>query len=318
MLVIDEACAADGDILNLALGQLSGSPADVPLTRIQSTPTKLVHPFRAWWDDAPAEARFTWTGYPEDCPWVSPTQMEQDRALHDKNWLRIHHEGEFGSATGTVFDPDDVDACSLPRPPDGHRSFGCRCGPACPVKDDLPWVTGARLGVDWGFQHPTVLTVLVAVEPPPAADELPMPPTYTVAHAEGWVGRGEAWLYARILDLVREWRADAFLDASHVFQNEALRAPIRDAGRRSFAVPFSKAKMEMVGNLNRLLQTRRLRIPFEARETKAQLLSYSWEEGREVPAKVADDWVDSLMLAAWGFRVGGRPGLITVDPGIFG
>lgn len=310
MLLLDEACSADPRIIELALGQLQGSPGEVPLFRAQSTPTKLVHWFRDRWKAAAKDEKFEWTGRHEDCPWISEAAVETAIRDNSKNWSRIHIDGEFGSATGTVFDWDDVEAAEI-EAVETHPLF------------NAPSVVSTKIGVDWGYVHPTVLTVTKRVRPAKVevmkeGRRIDVPDYFFVTHVEGWSEKPEDFLYGRIRKLIDDenTRGDLYLDAEAKFQNESVRRLVSRKAVTARPVAFSKDKMAMIGHATMLLEQRRVLIPMKFRELLDQLATYSWEETmyqgsrvpKERPLKVNDDFVDSFVLSLWGHRRA-RPGM---------
>lgn len=313
MLVFDEMCAAEEKIVELAEGQLLGSRADKPLYRVASTPDKLFHTFRDYWNNADEYGfvQFHWRAY--DCPWISIETIELLKKRHDSNWIRIHIDGEFGSATGTVFDFDDVEATRIDSLQEDELF-------------DEANISATTIGVDWGFVHPTVFVVasvldLVVRE----LDSIPLEAKlFYVRHVEAHTGKPdgdddvgyEQFLYGRAKTLVERYAGDFFLDSSHIFQNETVKKIASDAGRTAESIPFSRDKMTMVGWANTLLEKKLVRIPKEYRRLLEQLSNYSWEEKQEKPIKKDDDYVDAFNLALWGFN---RPqyGVVEVDDEIF-
>ncbi len=324
LLDIDEACAADEEILHLAMGQRAGS--SLGLLRVASTPDKVFHVFRDWWSEADERGwkAFSWGArkvHPDGTwdatlPWLPRDIIEDLMRDNDANWVTIHIDGEFGSATGTVFRLEDVQAAriddSLVRPiPEGMD----------PAKIDPLYnpeaITSLRTGVDWGFEHPTVLTTTARLQVPNWADlGLRGPDIYYVVHVEGHTQRSADFLYARTADVLQQFPGDIYLDSSHPFENQAVGRIARAARKTSHPVAFGKDKMAMVSHANMLLEQGRLRIPRRFTELLEQLAAYEWEvrkvAGRLVPAekprKLNDDYVDSLILSLWGHRLGTGPG----------
>lgn len=305
MLVFDEMCAAEERIVELAEGQLLGSRADKPLYRVASTPDKLFHTFRDYWNNADEYGfvQFHWRAY--DCPWISVETIELLKKRHDSNWIRIHIDGEFGSATGTVFDFDDVEATRID-------------SLAADELFDEEKISATTIGVDWGFVHPTVFVVasvldLVVRE----LDSIPLEAKlFYVRHVEAHSGKPEDFLYDRARELVDRYGGDFYLDSSHIFQNERVERIAREYGKLAESIPFVRDKMSMIGWANTLLEKRLVRIPKEFRRLLEQLSNYSWEERKEKPLKKDDDYVDAFDLALWGFN---RPqyGVVEVDDEIF-
>lgn len=312
MLVFDEMCAADEKIIDLAEGQLLGSRVDKPLYRVASTPDKLFHTFRDYWNNADdyGFVRFEWNAF--DCPWISVEVIEKNKRRKDKNWVKIHIYGEFGSATGTVYDFEDVEASEI-------QSLE----KDVIYKEDL--VTGTCIGIDWGFKHPTVFVVISCIFSE-QEDRL-----YYVRHVEGHSMKPEEYLYDRARALISRYLTypmlgGVYMDSSHIFQNEVVSRIAQDHGHTATPIAFSKDKMTMIGWSNNLFEKRArderplIRIPSGTSEEKKlleQLSNYSWEENQEKPRKIDDDYVDAFNLALHGFNQP-KYGFVEVDEEFFG
>ncbi len=301
MVVLDEACATDPDIMLLVEGQRVGAPvlpgASAPLYRVMSTPDKMFHLFRDRWEEREARGYVGrhWTVH--DCPWITPETIAQDVLDHDKNWVKIHHEGEFGAALGTVFDYDDVQATTIPT---------LQADKAWKPFDENPdLIEASALGVDWGNVHPTVLVTV-------AMARVDGEPRYWVVHVEGHVKMPSQELYERIARAASAWQANAFLDANDSRANMEIRPILNRQGLTARPVAFSKFNMAMIGGVRAVLEKRQLRVPLtgEGPTLLRQMADYEWDadaakRGVEKPRKVADDYVDALKLAIWGLREGG-------------
>ena len=311
MVVLDEACAVDPDIMELVEGQLTGAPAphggSAPLYRIQSTPDKLFHPFKVRWDRR-GELGYAWhTWGARDCPWMSDEEIQRQLLENDANWARMYLWGEFGSASGTVFRLEDVEAATLET-----------------LQDDEAWaqaeeqpdrIVRKAVGVDWGFEHPTVILGVVQVGEKEDA-------RIYVVHAESFRHTAGEELHAAIARTCETWHAGAWLDASHKMENERARRYLSPMGLAAHPVAFSAYNLAMVSAVRAALEQRhadgrpRLRVPLggsnpnvrlEGAALLRQLAEYSWDPDveREKPLKENDDFVDALKLAVWGLRRGG-------------
>jgi hypothetical protein len=328
LLVLDEVCAIDPDILDLALGQKVGTK--LGLVRALSTPDKLFHPFWEWDMEAPRYGwrQFSWglrafaadgTWAPR-FPWVSRASIEDDLQLHDSNWVRVHIDGEWGSATGTVFAFEDVQLARIDDPlePAARDLLAAQD----PSKLDPWWdadaVVSWTLGIDWGFQAPTVITVWARVQPVLASAyaaraaglaDLPAD-LYYLRHVEAYRQQEATFLLDRVDHLLEEFPASVYMDASHPFECVAVGRIAARRARPATAIPFVRDKMGMVSWMNALLEKRQVRIPKRFAETLGQIAAYEWEEGKERPRKGNDDHVDSSMLGLWGHRAEmGGPGV---------
>lgn len=323
LVVYDEACVADPYIMELVEGQLVGGVppdgASGPLYRIQSTGTELIHPFVDKWNDRVDLGYFSLTWGARDCPWITEESILQDELEHDQNWITIHIEGRFGSATGMIFQYEDIKYARVPT-----------------VEED-PWkiwpfvvkhphfIKRASLGIDWGMKAWTTFIVIVEVDIPagerrPLLDEMKergedpptMWPIYYVVHIEGMRNTSADAILEEAQIVAESWNASAYPDSSDAFMNDALETRLADAGLGTYPVVFSKYKMSMIGHFRSWLERKRVRIPRTGRGRRGvpirgdlllnQLAAYSWEKKVEKPKKGNDDFVDGIICAAWGLK----------------
>ena len=314
MVVLDEACATDEEIMLLVEGQLVGAPllpgATAPLYRVMSTPDKLHHRFRQLWEERKERGYVGrhWTAY--DCPWMTPDAIAQWILDHSKNDVRIHIKGEFGARAGTVFDYDDIQTATLKTLQDDPTGLWSLI-----EMDPSRWIDAAALGVDWGNVNPTVLVVVVLVH----IGDIPI---YYVVHVEGHSRMPAQQLYERIARAATNWRADTFMDANDSRANMEITPILARQDLSARSVAFGKFNMAMIGGVNAVLEKIQLRVPLagEGAILLRQLADYEWdpvaaERGLEKPIKDNDDFVDALKLAIWGLRHEGEeegPGVLQV------
>lgn len=319
MTVLDEACATAEDIMELLEGQISGSPppygADAALYRVMSTGTKLRHKFVEKWE-AREDLGYAWkTWGQKECPWITEEEIAQQVAEHSQNWVNIHIHGKFGSATGTVFDERHVLAAVVPRL--GLDAVGEKDELWEAVEEEDPRLTVRHaLGVDWGFEHPTVLTVSASVDVDPGTraarfPDIPRWPRVYTRHIESHRHTDLTFRWERIAKVAGLYRASAFLDSEAASENARATAMLRQIGLRGEIVSFGKWKLSMIDAATALLEKRGAVIPqmggagtetLEGQALIDQILRYSWDEsgGRERPRKGDDDYVDSWILSVWG------------------
>ncbi len=317
MTVLDEAMATDEAIMSLLEGQVSGSPppwgAREALYRIQSTGTKTHHLFRERYE---AAERGELKGYvlhtwgQRACPWITEEEIARAIAEHSENWVNIHIEGRWGSASGTVWKESDILAAAVRR-----------------LQDDEVWryaeerpdaITAKVLGQDWGYVNLTCNLVLARVDPGKGTREAMFPdvpawPRYYVVHVEGNAGdkMGADYLYERAVLAMDTHRCNGYGDVSHKFPNDHLRQRARAIGLRWHEVVSSGNNQTMIDRITAWLEHRQLiipqeigtrRSPAEGQKLLDQMLAYAWAEtgGRERPQKGNDDYVDALKFAGHG------------------
>lgn len=323
MLVIDEACAVGVDILDLAMGQRLGGSRG--LVRALSTPDKFFHPFVQEWMFQ-AEARgwqpFNWGmrkflpdgSWEPTFPWVTRATIEDLLANQDSAWVLVHVDGQPGAPSGTVFKYEDIQEAKI-------ESLE-----ADPLYNEEA-VVSTKMGLDWGFVHPSVIVISERLVPNPGLVEelgltVPKELTYIV-HVEAWTGKSGDFVRGRVGTLLDDEKlaGDILADSSHPTENEALRQLAFRKHHRAIAVNFGTTKTAMVGNLNLLFETKAIRIPRKFVELLEQLSNYKWEEKKdprtgekvavEKPQKGDDDYVDAAMLSVWGHRKG-KAGFVPV------
>lgn len=301
MVVLDEACAADPNIIALVEGQLVGAPHPYggrqALYRIQSTPDKLFHPFRDRWEKRKEAGYAVHEWGARDCPWVSEEEIQQLVMDNDSNWANIHIDGEFGSATGTVWQYKDVLSASIPSLQEDPTGLWPEI-----EEDQSLFVERAATGVDWGWRHPTAIVTVVLVETP--AQE----PRVYVVHAETQSEMPQDPLIAHIMAAAGPWHASIYADSSDMRENDAIRRTASQAGLGARSVAFSKYNLAMIGAVGARLEKSQMMVPLsgEGALLLRQMADYSWEEKgiTERPIKLNDDLVDALKLAVWGLRRG--------------
>jgi hypothetical protein len=278
LVYLDECCQAEPPIIIAALGCNVHSAQ--PKTVLTSTPDKLFHPFREIDLDVDGKGadfiRHHWTCY--DCPWIDASMIEERKRIMDKNSFRIEMMGEYGVASGTVYDPDTIE-------------FAVKLG-LTPYNDmhDNPWI-GATMGVDWGWNHPTVCTI-TQVDP---------------VNMVCWVTRVEGYRYRTTEDMITDMTRLAceygvtriYCDSSHPANVRSFKNRVRDFSIPVSSVPFNKYKDQMISNSRNLLEKQRVGI-CQGRYNSVlaeQLSAYHFREGKDDIEKKEDDYVDSFNLS---------------------
>lgn len=276
LLYFDETCQAEPDIIDAGLGCNVHSPQ--PKTLMTSTPDKIFHPFYEIDVDREgkgADFKFHhWTCY--DCPWISAEEIERKKRLYDTNRFRIEMLGEYGSATGSVFDVDLLE-----------QSFAKGANMYVPTQTN-PWLASG-MGIDWGWNHPTVCTI-AKVDPI----------EYRI-----WITLARPFRFKTIDTIANEVKVDVAThavkrvccDAENPGYIRQLKNELRAFMIPVQAIPFNKYKDQMLTNFRKLLEDGRLIIDTRLRQTKEQLLAYHFMKDQDRPEKKEDDFVDSAILA---------------------
>ncbi|MEE9198148.1 MAG: hypothetical protein V3U45_08375 [bacterium] len=312
LVLLDEACATDPAIMLLLEGQLASAPklpgAKAALYRIMSTPDKPFHLFRDRWEK---RKELGYRGHEwglRDCPWFTTEEIALLRLEHDDNWWRVHGEGEFGGAGGSVFRYEDVQAAAIPRlveDPTGLWQL---------VEEDFSrWVDAVACGVDWGWEHPTVIEVVVRTH----VDGAQTMPVLYVVHVEAvehTPTKDTFELIANAIEPWREWSPPVLLEAAHKREIMELRPVLGPLGSTSRSINTSVLNYQLISEVRLRLERGQTRIPMdgEGADLLRQLSEYSWDPkakergGDERPLKGGDDFVDAHKLAVWALRGAGR------------
>jgi len=283
ILCLDEAVLIPKNLIDAALPVVRTSKRPKRIVMSTASPKVSLAWFLHIWQNAEELGfkRYEWP--PEECHWLHGKEAEFAKKLVDSETYKIEWLGEIAERKGRVWDPElirkalvDIRKVEVyPRP-------------------SKPDVTEWSLGLDWGFIHPTVITV--------------------------WEKQGET-LYARdcrirpetaLLDIMQEIKEDfprvpVYADASGVHENDQL----QKMGVKVTSVNFGKDKDALIGHVRWRLEKGLIKIPdpnppnpdpdtlAECRKYYTlveQMLAYSYDE-KGKPRKVNDDAVDSMLCA---------------------
>jgi len=297
VLFLDEVCEADSRVIKSAFGQLLGT-RDIKVAA-SSTPHRMVHIFRDWWIDKKyGFKKHHWSAF--DCPWMTKQSIDSLRNIYTDDEYTIEVLGDFASAHGSVFKSDDVNkAGSLIVLPKEVFAFDWDSSTVSDVKQPLQVVEWFH-GVDWGFQHPTVLISGFV-----GNDGL-----LYVTKAFGMKRWREEDIMEYIFEEVKDKPGIVYADSSHIFQNNSLREKLIPLGENSGVVPivYRAIKTRIVRNANAFFEKRRVKVlKEECSKLLEQCLNYSYAEIKEGTQegkilKVEDDYVDGFLNMCWGAR----------------
>lgn len=288
VMFIDEACQAESNIISAALG---GSLTALNFKLIvASTPNKMVHVFKDWWDNAKKLGFVKYHQSAYDCPWIQKSTIDQFKTILDEATFKIEVLGEFASATGSVFDEKLIREGIIDKLPETVEVYDEKHHKL--VEQELVLVN-PTVGIDWGYKHPTVVTVV-------AEDQLGR--IYVLEDIE--LNRPtEAQIEQVVVDMVRKYDAEVYADSSSPFQINHMRLRLLPTGHGIHPVVFSRIKDRLISNVRTFMENHALYYIRDKTETLInQLIDYSYEEDTEKPKKENDDHVDSLMVAMWPHR----------------
>lgn len=304
-LIYDEAVLVNQHNIFDALGGVWTSQ-DLKIV-FSSTPNKMNHMFYRIQqgccdidDKDPAKDYLSKSGYHVhhwtcyDCPWIPERNIKEAEEAYDRNMFRIEMLGEFGSASGTVFDAETI-ALAI------RDSM-----PEILMKDPKAVLKELAFGVDWGFSHPGVVTV-------GGVDEKGV---LHIIYSISRKGLAREWIDKYIPNLAGKYDPYVmYLDAENAGENKDLADKLPDIGTRR--ISFAKYKGRMISALRSRLEKGTIVIYRGIGDNDKcleQLYAYEWmenEEGivTEKPEKGNDDSVDSLMLCVFALR----PDYVDID-----
>lgn len=271
LLIFDEVCQAEDNIVESALPMTASSRHGREI--LCSTPNQMFHIFKRYWDQAESY-KFRKFGPWDlhDCPWVKRDKIDHAQQTYSESRYLTEILGQFSKAEASLFDPKDIDFA---------------------FEQEFHNVASETIiaGIDWGQDHPTVLTMAQQVKG-----------EAKVFYQQIWKDQRYTHVQDEISKLCTKVRCRAiYADSSHAGENERL----EEAGEDVERVNFALVKDEMVENLMFLVEKHTLKVSAELQELKHQLSTYRRvrkKTGRASFSKENDDCVDSLMLALWGVK----------------
>lgn len=285
MIIIDEACSAKPSILTSVL------PQTITATKMKvvilTTPDKLVHIAKTWWDMAEELeiVRYSWNAY--QCSWIPRKNIETYKKVFDKATFAIEVMAEWTSKSGSVFDHADIQAAKIDMD-------------ELPPLDELNYTF---MGIDWGDANETVATVIgVTGDPEKDTD------TWYVYAVRAWQRARIDEMCDGIVELSEIFEPIILSEQSSVsaFANRELRDRLSDIGIIMKQDTFTNKKHRMVNNLKMRLERRKYKIPRRFKKTINQMTNYHYkmvnDEVRDEYEKKEDDYVDSSTWANWGIH----------------
>ena len=264
ILIIDEACQADDDLITAAMPMIGTSR--YPRLVFSSTPDvyySLFVKILNGKNEFTEFQRFVWSA--EDCPTVGKGFLSSQKKWLDSGKFGIEYLGIPYSFSGRVFPLEQLRECvkyrGLIREKDGPL----------------------YAGVDWGYSPaPTVLTIVQQLKKGREN-------RWRVIHTSSYLAENFAIVLNKLEKIVKMHEVLAlYCDSSHPGENQRLAAK----GLPVFPVKFKSQKNRMLSNLKALVENENIEIDGERDyPLVAQLRDYSYDTKRN------DDFVDSLMLA---------------------
>ncbi len=288
ILWIDEAMDATDDIITEALPQVDSSSHGRWV--MSSTPYVPFGVFIDFWNHADEYGIRTFGPWQAtQAHWIKNVEVQQKSLSKSK--FRISYLGIEDTGEGSVFDHEAIKACQEIYPIDDIKLIDSK-NPS----HGLIWDTEitSLMGLDWGQNHPTVLTV---------GQEDPND-IIRVTFLKEWKKFG----YMRMGEEIsryyqRFYPAVVNADAEAKGENERLQKEHNVTLRPiNFHLPH---KHELVENTRWFLEHRKVYLhPVLCQTLIRQLITYMYEPKKTTLsyAKGNDDYVDSFMLFLWGYK----------------
>ena len=301
-LVLDEEAAAEKagnlGVVRAAIFQMMGGTHQPHIIKT-STAHYLLGDFMATWVDAEklGYKRYRWSAAElvdgkwaprRGCHWI--TQEQVDMALRqatEEEW-DVEVMGGIGKLAGSVFGIEDIDRAvslaviDLALAKREEEGYGVVLLP-----DGENPVSPVYLGVDWGRNHPTVITIVQWVNN-----------TVRVLHNEERFGERYEQIIEDIYKLYKKYHVDTVLpDPTGEMMNQKL----QDKGMNIILINTVKENMSLFSNLVWLMQKGMFRIPPKYVQLIRELKMLSYDDKGNI-RKQNDDHPDSLKLACSEYR----------------
>jgi len=295
ILCIDEAVLVPTNLVNAVWPVVRASKRSKKIVMSTASAEVNLEWFLRLWQDA-SKLGFERHEWPlEECHWIDKKDTELAALTLDSQTFKIEYLGEIGERKGKVWDSALIrKACVNPRM--------AKVYPLPLVPPATEW----SVGLDWGFIHPTVITV--------------------------WEKQGET-VYCRdcrvrpetaLTEIMQEIREDfgqlaVYADSSAAHENDQLRR----LGLNVNPVIFGKQKDELISHVRWRLEKGLLKIPDPDEDPRfftlvRQMEAYTYDEHGK-PRKVNDDAVDSMLCGMKPFLHPPSPpsGFIVAGPSFF-
>jgi hypothetical protein len=232
-----------------------------------------------------------------ECPWISEEDTAAARLLLDTDTFNIEYLGKPSERKGRVFDNIFIEGAEGSKKPKAIVDPRRREEYPLPL---LPPATDWAGGLDWGFTHPTVLTV----------GELQGNTVYT--------RDCRIWQNESFTEIRQEIKEDyghipIHADSSSPGENNDL----AKMGVKVIPVIFSKRKSELINHVRWRLENGTWKIPDPELDRTyftlvQQLKAYHYDDQGK-PVKVNDDCVDSALCLMDHFASRFKPSARFVD-----
>lgn len=278
-LIIDEAVLVTPRLIDSVWAVVRTSKR--PKRVIMSTASNEVNLewFLRLWQDA---KRFGFERHEwplSECPWISEEDSASAQLMLDSQTYRIEYLGEIGERKGRVWDSVFIDGL------EGSKKPKAIVDPRKQEEYPLPQVpplTEWAGGLDWGFTHPTVLTV------------------------------GERQGETVYMRDCRIWQNESFTEIRQEIKEDYGHIPIHadssspgenndlsKLGVKVIPVIFSKRKADLISHVRWRLENGFLKIPDPEVDRRfftlvQQMKAYHYDDQGK-PVKVNDDAVDSTL-----------------------
>ncbi len=281
ILSIDEAVLVPPPLIDAAWALPRASKRPKRIITSTASPEVNLEWFLRLWQQAQQLGFEPFEWQPEECTWLNTDDNALARKILDSVTYAIEYEGKIGERKGLVWSGNLVNEKGEAKSLIDSAIVDPRRAEQYPIPLAPP-ATEWSCGLDWGFTHPTVLTV--------------------------WEKQGETvyardcriWSETRFTEIMQEIKEDygnITVNADSSSPGEI--AELKSLGVTVVPVIFSKEKSELISHIRWRLENRFLKIPDPEVDSRfftlvQQMKAYHYDASGK-PAKVNDDAVDSMI-----------------------
>lgn len=290
IMALDEAVLIKQDLIDAIWPTVRTSKRPKRIIMSTASPKVSLEWFVQTWQDADRLKfeRFDWPL--EECHWINQDDTARAQLMYgiDSETYRVEFLGEIAERTGRVWDSHIIDGPPTPEKPHQRAIVDPNNQDEYPLPLAPP-ATEWAIGLDWGYTHPTVITVWEKQGE-------------TVFARDCRVRAQESFTEIRQEIVTDHPTVTVYADSSSPGENNDLRR----MGADVIPVIFSEEKSELINHVRWRLEQGFLKIPDPTIDRTffplvQQMKAYHYDEKSQKPVKVNDDCVDSMLCAMKGF-----------------
>ena len=290
VIALDEAVLIKRELIDAIWPTVRTSKRPKRIVMSTPSPNTSLEWFVQIWQDADRLKFERFELHPEECHWVNQEDTARVQLMYgiDSQTYRAEYLGEITERKGRVWDSHLIDGPSAHDKPHPRAIVDPKNQDEYPLPLAPP-ATEWSIGLDWGYTHPTVITVWEKQGE-------------TVFARDCRVRTQESFTEIRQEIITDYPKVPVYADSSSPGENNDLRR----MGAQLIPVIFSEEKSELINHVRWRLEQGFLKIPDPTIEPVFQPLvqqmkAYHYDEKTQKPVKVDDDCVDSMLCAMKGF-----------------